>query len=229
MIKIGICDDEKIILGILKRNVLQCLEELKLEGEIILFNGAEELLEGGEVLDILFLDIEMPKMDGIEAGKIFREKNKNCKIIVATSRIERVKEFFYINTFRFITKPFEVEEIKQAIEAAVLALGGMGRIEAYKERVKYNILQKDILYIEAMDSSVEFTLKSGVFRKETSLTELEKELDKRIFFRISRHCIVNMAQIEKCENGIISIHDQKKKVSQRRRKEFDVIYREYLA
>lgn len=229
MIKIGICDDEKIILRILQKLVLQCMNELGFKAEIILFNNGKELLEAKTELDILFLDIEMPQMDGIEVGKRLRRKRNNCKIIVATSRKERFKEAFYIDTFRFVTKPFEIEEIQEALEEAVAALGGVEKIEVYKKRVKHDVLQRDIIYVEAIDSSVEFVLKEGIFRKETSLTELEKELDAKVFFRINRQCIVNIAKIEKYEKGTIFINNKSKKVSQRRKKEFIMAYREHLA
>ena len=229
MIKIGICDDEKIILEILQEIILECLKELNFKAEIVLFNKGKELLETEMELDILFLDIEMPQMDGIEVGKELRRKGEECKIIVATSRKERFKEAFCIDTFRFVTKPFEIEEIREALEEAVTALGGMEKIEVYKERVKCDILQRDILYIEAVDSSVEIVLNEGIFRKETSLTELEKELDEKVFFRINRQCIVNMAHIKKYEKGTVLINGENKKVSQRRKKEFVMTYREYMA
>lgn len=230
MIKIGICDDEKIILEILQKMILVCLEELGFKAEIILFHKGKELLETDVKLDILFLDIEMPQIDGIETGKRLRRKGEECKIIMATSKKERFKEAFYINAFRFITKPFEKEEVEESLKEAIIALGGIEEIEVYKDRVKCTVLQRDILYIEAIDSSVEFVLKEGVFRKESSLNELEKELNEKVFFRINRQCIVNMAQIEKYEKGILFINNKEcKKVSQRRKKEFYIAYREYLA
>ena len=115
------------------------------------------------------------------------------------------------------------------MKETVAALEGVGKIGAYKDRVKCEILQRDILYIEAIDSSVEVILQEGRYRKESSLTELEKKLDDKVFFRINRQCIVNMAQIEKYEKGIVFIDNKKKKVSQRRKKEFITAYREYMA
>lgn len=229
MIKIGICDDEKIILEILQRMIIECLEELDFQAEIVLFSKGKELLETEMKLDILFLDIEMPQIDGIEVGKKLRRKGNECKIIVATSRKERFKEAFCIDTFRFVTKPFEIEEIREALEEAIIALGGVEKIQVYKERIKCDILQRDILYIEAIDSAVEFISKEGIYRKETSLTELEEEFKEKGFFRINRQCIVNMAQIEKYEKGTVLINNENKNVSQRRKKEFCLAYREYLA
>lgn len=228
MIRIGICDDEKIILEILQNIVKRCVKKLDFKADIILFNTGKKLLEAEAELDILFLDIEMPQMDGIEVGKRLRCRGNNCKIIVATSRRERYKEAFYINAFRFVTKPFEIEEIQEALQDAVIALGGAEKVAVYRNRMKYSILQRDILYIEAIDSSVEFTLAEGVFRKEISLAKLECELNKKVFFRINRQCIINMAQIEKYERGMVFINGKNKKVSQRRKKEFSIAYREYL-
>ena len=224
MIKIGICDDEPIVCEILKKKVSICLVETNTEAEIECFYSGKELLDNSKKPDILFLDIEMPKLDGIETGKKLRENGKDCKIIVATSRVDRFKEAFHINTFRFITKPFEIDEIREA----VISLGGTKKIEVYRNREKYNILCKDIFFIEAVESSIEFILEEGRYRKESSLSELEKELEKATFFRINRQCIVNIDKIEKYEKGNIFIHGYVKRVSQRRKKEFQIAYREHL-
>lgn len=48
----------------------------------------------------------------------------------------------------FVTKPFEIKEIREALEEAIIALGGVGKIQVYKERIKCDILQRDILYCE---------------------------------------------------------------------------------
>lgn len=229
MIKIGICDDEQIVRELLKQKVEICLREAGVRADILFFQRGQELLETEEDLDILFLDIEMPEMDGIEAGKKLRQKGNNCKIIVATSMVERFKEAFYIDAFRFVTKPFEMEEIREALRETFIAAGGNQTIEVYKNREKYNILCRDILYIEATESSVEFMLKDGKYRKESSLTELEKKLEGNTFFRINRQCIVNIAQIEHYEKGVILINGDAKKVSQRKKKEFQNAYREYKA
>lgn len=224
MVKIGICDDEQSILTMLKSLVEECLRELEEEVEIQVFDSGEKLLEEGKDLDALFLDIEMPGMDGIETGKRIQMQNSECKIIMATSRQDRFKEAFKINAFRFVTKPFQKYEVKEALNDVLQARIGMEEIEIYKERVKYTFFQKDILYIVAMDSSVEFILREGVFRKETSLKELEMILDDRLFYRINKQCIVNMKHIDEYKSGVVSIDGTKLNVSIRKKKEFEKAY-----
>ena len=223
MIKIGICDDEPIVCEILKKKVSICLVETNTEAEIECFYSGKELLDNSKKPDILFLDIEMPKLDGIETGKKLRENGKDCKIIVATSRVDRFKEAFHINTFRFITKPFEIDEIREVLQDAVISLGGTKKIEVSACPGFF-----DGFFIEAVESSIEFILEEGRYRKESSLSELEKELEKATFFRINRQCIVNIDKIEKYEKGNIFIHGYVKRVSQRRKKEFQIAYREHL-
>lgn len=224
MMKIGICDDEKNVLSVLGTLVEQCLEELEEEGQIVTFDSGEKLLEEVESLDVLFLDIEMPGLDGIEIGNRIQKQNLDCKIIMATSRQDRFKEAFKINAFRFVTKPFQKNEVREALEDALQTRVGVEKIEVYRERVAYTFCQNEILYMEAMDSSVEFILKEGVFRKETSLKELETALDDRLFFRVNKQCIVNMRYIDAYKNGVIQVGGAEIRVSVRKKKEFKKAY-----
>ncbi|WP_075680412.1 LytR/AlgR family response regulator transcription factor [Roseburia sp. 831b] len=191
MLKIGICDDEQIVSEILKRKVEICLREAGVQAEITLFSQGQDLLETGEDLDILFLDIEMPEMDGIEVGKKLRQKGNDCKIIVATSMVERFKEAFYIDAFRFVTKPFEMEEIR--------AIGG----------------------------EVELFIKGKKYRKDITLTDLERELSETLFFRISRQYIVNLGEITEQKANMVKVAGETLKVSVRKQKDFEKAYLRY--
>lgn len=229
MLRIGICDDEDIILDILKKIVSNCLGQLECEAEIILFNSGKNLLEQKQQFNIVFLDLEMPELDGIETGRQLRRQQEDCKIIVATNRRDRFKEAFFIEAFRFVTKPFVETEIQEALDAAVIAIGGDKKIEVYQRRNKCVILQRDIIYIRAVDSSVEFISESGIYRKESSLNILEGELENKVFFRINRQCIVNMTKIQKYDKGMIMIAGEEMKISRRKMKEFSLRYRECMA
>lgn len=224
MIKIGICDDEKDILDILKNLIQECIVELREECEIYAYCHGEDIFSDAEKLDLVFLDIEMPEMDGIQTGKSLKRKGYDGKIIMATAMVERFKEAFSIEAFRFVTKPFEKEEILQALEDFMKTRLGSQQIIVYKERNEFLFLQKDILYVYAINSAVELYMKKGIFRKESSLSELEEILDSRMFFRISKQCIVNMQEISEFKKGIVIIKGEKLKVSVRKKKEFEKVY-----
>jgi len=226
-IRIGICDDEQLILNILKRKIEECILKNGWIAEIITFESGIELLERTLELDVVFLDIEMPDLDGIETGKYIQNQNSNCKIIMATSKVERFKESFRINAFRFITKPFEAEEIEEALQAVWNLQIGMELIELYERRIRYSFLQREIEYIISYDSYTEFFVGNRVFRKEIALNELEKILDKSLFHRVHRQYMVNMLRIVKYKNGVINFDKKEIPVARRKKKEFERVYMEF--
>lgn len=223
-LKIGICDDEIIILELLKDIVTDCLAENEVDAEIVTFQSGKALIEDATEFDVVFLDIEMPELNGIETGKIIKERKPNCKIIIATSKEEYYKEGYKIDALRYITKPFDMHEIEEALEAVQKSRVGTDKIQLYYNRTLIEIKHRSIEYVVAYDSYVEFVLKDKVLRKPISLNELEEILDTRIFFRIHRKNLVNMLYIQAYKDGIITIGDKQMTVSKRKKKEFEKAY-----
>lgn len=229
MIKIGICDDERYAIEVLKDIIYESLERLDEKAQIISYLSGKEVFADPNALDLIFLDIEMPEIDGIKTGKILRRKNYRGKIIIATGKVERFKEAFSIEAFRFVTKPFQKEEIFQVLEDYFKARIGMEKICVYRERNEYAIYQRDILYAYSINSAVELYTEKGIYRMESSLSELEEKLDMRMFYRISKQYIVNMQEIISYRNGNIILQEKELKVSVRKKKEFEKTYKMFDA
>lgn len=137
---IGICDDKGEILIFLNKKIVEIMKEMESDSQIYVYDSGEKLLQETVELDVLFLDIEMPGMDGIEAGGKYAEQHKQCKIIMAAGGTERFKEAFEINAFRFIIKPFDTEEIREALNAVMRTMLGMKTMEVYKDRTDNALL-----------------------------------------------------------------------------------------
>lgn len=231
MLRVGICDDEPLVAEALKRNILEIADRNGWNINVSYYESGNELLEAVDVLQAVFLDIDMPQMDGIETGKRIGEKNPECKIIMATGRADRFKEAFRIQAFRFVTKPFDEVEIEEALQAVTDMQIGMENIELYEKRNPYQICQKDISYIIAYGGYSEFVVSgrdgNRILRKDCSLLELEQELSKELFFRVSRQYIVNLGKITEYTKGSILIQGKKILISRRRKKEFEQAYLEY--
>lgn len=218
---IAICDDQPIAIDLLKDHVASVLEDMGIVGwRLIAYTSPLALLKHIQSINILFLDIEMPDMDGIEAGAIIQEKNPACKIIMATSRVDRFKEAFHINAIRFITKPFDRDEIKEALSACLKMSLGESTIDVFQNRISHKIKEKNINYIRAFNGYVEIFTANQTFRKDVSLDELEKGLDQKIFFRIHRQYIINMQHITAYDNKSVKIGDYTIPVSRRRYSDF---------
>jgi len=227
MIRIGICDDEKYIVPILKEKIASCIRKYTTDVEYLEFFSGEELINCEKELDILFLDIDMPGLDGIAAGKIFRTRQRDCKIIMATGRADRMKEAFFLEAYRFITKPFEDAEIEEAVQAFTKSQVGFQRISAYENRRLCEVHQYQIVYVQTYDSYTEFCVGHRILRSEMSLRKLEGELDSRIFVRIDKKYMINLKYVEDYQDGIVFIAGMQLKVARRRIQTFEERYREF--
>ena len=119
--RIGMCDDQKIFLKQMRQIIDKYMEFRKIPYSIVEFSGGEELLAYDLQLDILFLDIEMSGIDGLETAKRYQVKynNGNTKIIFLTSHNELMSKGYIVKAFRFLLKPVEKEALKEAIESAI--------------------------------------------------------------------------------------------------------------
>ncbi len=226
-LRIGICDDEEMILKKLHGLVEQAVRRIGLEFEILAFSSGKDLLRQAEKLDLVFLDIEMPGLDGIEAGRMLCRINSECAIIMATGVEERYKEAFHVRALRFVTKPFDSSEIAEAIEACLKRRIGLKTVEAYRNRKPYQVCQREIAYVISYGSYVELMVRGKRFRKEASMEEMEKLLEPRLFSRADRKYLVNLGHVDDYKNGIVTVGEEKIKASRRRRKEFERTYIEF--
>ncbi len=224
---IGICDDLKAAVLELQEIIEEYCRKKEITADIVTFDRGEEALLHIDSVDILFLDMEMPGMDGIETGKEILKRKKDCKIIMETSHEERFKEAFYIKAYRFASKPFSIPEIESCLEDAIHTFIGSDVVELWESRKMCSVAQKDIQFLKAYDGYVEAYVGGRVMRKDVSLNKMEETLDKRLFFRVSRECVVNMAAIEDYRQGVIYIRNYEIKAARRRRREFEAAYLEF--
>lgn len=227
MLQIAICDDVLEQTLTLQKYICEYCESSHAEYKLYLYESGEELLSNVEKLDIVFLDIEMPGLDGIETGRLIRSRNSSCRIIMETVMIERMKEAFFIEAFRFIVKPINRTEVEEALDACMRKVLGSGSVPLYYNRIVHKVHQSEIQYVVTYDSYSEYRVKNKMLRSEASLRELENQLDKRLFFRIHRKYIVNMAQVQSYSDGIIHMRDTELPVARRKKKDFEQAYMEF--
>lgn len=227
MLQIAICDDILEQTLALQKYIREYCEKNNAEYRLNLYTSGEDLLFDVERLDIIFLDIEMPGLDGIETGRMIRSKNSSCRIIMETVMVERMREAFFIEAFRFIVKPIEKSEVEEALDACMKKVLGSESVPLYYNRIVHEVHQSEIQYVVTYDSYSEYRVKNKMLRSEASLRELENQLDKRLFFRIHRKYIVNMAQVQSYRNGVIHMRDTELPVARRKKKDFEQAYMEF--
>jgi DNA-binding LytR/AlgR family response regulator len=172
---------------------------------------AYNYLNSGQV-DLMFLDIEMPGMTGIELTK--KLGNKKSLIIFTTAKTDYAVEAFELNVVDYLVKPVSLSRFLQAVEKAKEAFDSNKqevKIEAQEfVFVKDNgILKKlnvdDILYLEAMGDYVKVHTAQKFHVLHSTLKSIEEKLPPNKFLRIHRSYIVSLQKIDFIQDGIINI------------------------
>ncbi|GAL82899.1 hypothetical protein MYP_125 [Sporocytophaga myxococcoides] len=166
--------------------------------------------------DLLFLDIQMPKLTGFEMLELMESPPL---IIFSTAFDEYALKAFEMNAADYLLKPYSRERFEQAIKKAKVRLQqGKSVIEAsginntLKQKVgtleriavktgnKINVVQvNDVFYIEAQDDYVMIYCEAGKFLKQQTMKYFEDALDPAIFMRVHRSYIVNLNEITQIE------------------------------
>ena len=124
MIKIAICDDEPQFCSDLERTLIKILDKKCIEYDIdVFYSGVElcEKIETGELpycYDMLFLDIQLPNMNGVDIGRYIRQKLKNqiVQIVYVSSQREYAMELFDFRPLNFLIKPIDESAILNVVE-----------------------------------------------------------------------------------------------------------------
>ena len=207
--KIAICDDEIYFAGKLREILMQYLEERHIDFEIELFSSGREFVElGVEMLQyqIIFLDINMKQMDGIETAKNVRAYTEESFVVFVTAYIDYSLEGYQVGASRYILKNnlnFR-EQIYECMDANTKKMKCFltRKIFRFQEGEK-KIRIENILYIESKLHKLEFNiLEHGLatYTMYGTLNELENELEEYPFLRIHQSFLVNLKYI-KCVTG----------------------------
>lgn len=125
MINIGICDDEASMRRLLRAPLEQKLQLLGADYRIFEYDCGETLLTRPETewLDILFLDIEMKLLSGMETARNLRKRDSHTLLIFVTAYPDFVFQGYEVHAFHYILKPYENQKIMKVLEQAIKELG----------------------------------------------------------------------------------------------------------
>ena len=132
MVYVGICDDEEKCRIRIKEFCDIFFKETGIDWNCLFFANSEEVEKyNGEKMMLLFLDIEMGEMDGLELLKRLEKQQKVWRVVFATSHVETAISAFGIRTLGFKVKPVEYNDVKEMLEIA-LAESGENKIITVK-------------------------------------------------------------------------------------------------
>lgn len=211
MISIAIVDDEEVIREQIKQLAERISIDQNIKNEIFLYSSGKEFLDTKKQPDIIFLDIQMDGINGIDLAKEFRKQNKESKIIFITAIKEYVFDAFEVAAFYFLLKPVAEEKFTEIFTKAVCEVE-QGKKQKNKQifiqskNRNITLKQNSILYIENRLKKVEIHTMKDRIEIYATMKELEQQLGEN-FYRCHRGYLVNMSYIEEYNSSMITLNN----------------------
>lgn len=207
-------EDESLALDLLENHIQQ-IEELELIGKFQNPIEAKNFIDSNEV-DLIFLDIEMPGMSGID---LIKSLSSNPQIVLITAYDEFALDGYELNVSDYVLKPLRFDRFQKAVNKVLNNLQTIDQlqnvhpsienesvlIKSSHEIVKVNLA--DILYVEGLHKYVKIVTKKGKYTTLYGLSAFYEHLPKHLFFRCHRSFIVNKSKVLKISGGNAVLED----------------------
>ncbi len=228
MLNIALCDDESIVVDELQALLQEYEKTARQLLSIHKFPSGESLLQtvNEGQYDVIFMDIKMEQLDGIETAKKVRTVDESVFLIFVSSLPDYVFDVFDVNARGFLVKPVDKEKLFSLLDKIISKIKnntGKTLTVLFNGAVTKIPLTK-IHYCEVRDHSLFIYEREKIHQYQGKIEDLERELSQNAtsdFFRCHRSYIVSFRYVEKFCDGMIYLPSGEKiPVASRRKKEF---------
>ncbi|MEY8518074.1 LytTR family DNA-binding domain-containing protein [Lachnospiraceae bacterium 29-84] len=231
MIHIAICDDETYMSGQIKAMTCNFFRKKNREAAVHLFSSGEELLKYDGQIDILFLDIQMKDIDGMETARKLRSDKFRGFLIFVTVLKDMVFQSFEVQAYDYLVKPVEEVQFERTMERLYVSMRNASEDSLLVQKgYESRIIRKDeIVFCEIIDRKIYLNLATEeVVDYYEQIEKLETKLDDH-FFRCHRSYLINLKHLKGYKNGIASMDNGREiPVSRLRSKEFSSVVLQYM-
>ncbi len=229
--KVAICEDNEQDLILFKELCEQYSYENKKQIDIISFASGEDLLKEycPHKYDVIFLDIYMKDLTGVDTAKKIRQIDEDIKIIFTTTSDEYYGDGFAVEATHYLIKPLNEEKVKQAMyrlrdkfdenDTLLVLSSGMKSVE---------IPQSTIMYIVTIRNGIEVHCKNEVVAIRTTLAKAIEQLTDKCFLKCHRYSIVNLRDVVSVNDDTFLMSDGKQiLIRKSNKKEIAEAYHKY--
>ncbi|MBO4682443.1 MAG: response regulator transcription factor [Bacilli bacterium] len=233
MIKIALLDDDKTALTISKGVIEQFFQEKNIPFSVDAFTASQAFVAMAkeEKYQLVFLDIDVDEMNGIDAGKIVKDIDPQTDIVYLSQREDLVFDTLFLHPFGFIRKSKILQDFPSVLQLYLdthIKEEDTSKLVVTSKNGMINIVINDIMYIEGNKNYQTIYLKDGTnYEVRLSMGDLENQLDSKGFIRIHKGYLVNYVFIRKIvKNDVLLTNNKILPLAGKRREE---IMEKYLA
>ena len=226
--RIAIVDDNASDRSLIREQLIQELKERDIDAGLEEYDSGEAFREAfaPRRFAIVFLDIYMKEVSGIEIAEMLYQKDPRCKIIFLSSSREHLQHGYYVRAVFYLVKPYGLEQLRRALDFCFPEPDPADILQVRMARETVAVPRRDILYIAARGHYHQICLEDRALKSLDTFTEATRSLegDERLFC-CCRGYIVHLQKIQHMENDEFVMEDgQHIPISRRMRSEASRLY-----
>ena len=223
-VRVALVDDDPEFLQVMSGYAKKAAKESGLACEVILFaDGSQFVKNYSEQFDMIFLDVEMPNMDGLNAAKEIRRMDQTACLIFVTSMAKYAINGYEVNALDFMVKPVEYFTFYDKFQKALVYQ--RSRRERYvwlldEDRESIRIPYSEIYYLEKDRNYIIYHTRNGEYKERGTMGEREEDFLRCGFAKCSSGCLVNLRYVQRIGKNTAWVNDIGIPVSRQYRKIF---------
>lgn len=227
--QIAICDDEKVFRNDLKEVLIEYKAKKRVHIDIYEFEDGNGLLDSNVIFDVVFIDFQMPGLNGLETARFLRLKNCICNIIFITSYPQFVFDSFEVQPFRFFVKPLDVTKVELAMDSYLKQQKQLNPIIIIEDGEQKTINSESIIYLEGDGKYCLIRTTEDIFKSSKTISKVHEMLPQHCFYRIHKSYVINMYCVSSIShNEVVLTNNEKARIGRNHISEFKRAYMEFV-
>ncbi|BBF43808.1 two-component response regulator [Lachnospiraceae bacterium KM106-2] len=203
--RIALCDDDQYQLNRLKTLIKDYINEKNYSCTFYLFSSGETLLSDFHKgsYDIIFLDVYLQGIDGMETARQIRSIDENVFLVFATSSMYHAIESYHVSALYYLLKPIKEDNLRMALSRCETYMNHeLQTITVTSKKQEHVIIKREILYAEIYDKLCKIHLDNGeIISTYITLDHLMEELGGLPFIRCHQSYIINYQSVNCIKDG----------------------------
>lgn len=231
MYHIAVVDDEEVFIQQITEYLVRYEKEVSTQIKVSVFKDGAEILENYQpIYDLILLDIEMPKVNGMDAAKIIRSQDEDVVLMFITNMASYAINGYEVGALDFVMKPITYPAFSMRFTRALKRV-----VKRQQEQIMLNLSDgvkpvelHDIYYIEVQNRTLTYHTVDGNFEVKGTMTSVEKQMSAYPFAKCNHWYLVNLAHVKEARGNTVVVGGDTIEMSRRNKPLFLKALTEYI-
>lgn len=226
---VAICDDEQVFRDDLRSMIFEYKIRNRIHIDVYTYADGQALLESGKAFDLVFLDYQMPGIDGMKVARELRHRRCTCSIVFITAYLHFVLESFEVQPYRFFVKPVKTEQIECLLNRFIAQQKQLAPLLVVNENEQTVVPAKDVLYLEGNGKYCTIRTAQNTYNSSKTLAQVHALLPQHCFYRSHKSYVVNLYSVGSFDQSVITLtNGEVVSIGRSKTAEFKKIYKQFI-